>query len=1227
MWITKLALICCLATALSTSSEIKTKKKTSTELRGKRNLEYSIAHPNPVYGYRTERRISSGHRTNYFPAHKHYITFRRGRPAPSPPPYAVQMEPLVHYSQRDPLYDAGNLPISPGNDLASDYQHIHPQTYGHPPPPPPKIIEKPIYIKEPEPIIEIIIKESNVTLPPPPAPVIVTPAPKRKEPVHVFYVKYKKNPNGYGKDSIIYEKPIPAISPPVEDEEPQQEEPPQEPIYAPPVTPPPQTPSTTLRAIIKPESDYSGNKHIHVRFEKPSNNQYKRTSTSDDDSKEESAPEPVISQPQSRKFIFPPPPPQGRSPSSFPPKIISRPPPQFRPESQRFAPPPPPPSFRPFNQPPSFKPPPFPASQFPPLPNRPNFHPPSLSLDRPPAPSSQQQLPSHQHVPFRQPVAYKPFDNYVPSDTINLQPSTSFTPPQQQRPSNFEQNPNLPPQSFSNFLTHFPEQQHLPQVQKHHIFHTPQQQVPQKQYSQLPEQQQIPQLQKQLQFNPQQQHQSPEQPKPFLDSSHQPQAQAFVGSFGENANKEQFTQHQQFTQQQSIPQQGFQQQFRNDHNQNLPFHNQLPRLPQHQLLPSSQRLNNFNSIPTQPQHQQQQHPQQHQEENVLPPGGELIPSVSKYEQHITLPSETKEQQTNYQLNSQQHQPQQQQHQLQQQHQHQLQQQQQHQLQQQHQHQLQQQQQQQPHQSQQNQQRQQQQQQHHQQQIQQQYFTQVNPSDRTLGQQQQYQQYPQQLNTKNTQQQNQYNIEIKPSEERGNSISIANSNYLQKNQQQQQQQSVTTAPHRFSSVYSTTTGRTTYQSTTTAPTTTTKNPEKEEKAKKNILELPDEVPDDLRQQLLSSGILENAQISVLDYDKVGDIPLSALPPEQLSQFFGAGGKEAISAGSEPVPSIIRKNGEPLDDLATPDQEPEGSDPAEVKVIAPEVKVVQYEKDSVDEKKIGETYIKEGASQVEAVQLDSEKYTRYLPIKVNGAQFPIPDVPELKGKNITSVVVLAPVEYTGNKGRPVREIISTERLLAGQALKELIKNPTTENFQKWLEIENTTAVDKQSVVLLVTKPEEAKEEDEKEIFMYDLNTKTVSKLSGELSSAFVEAAEANTSDNLEAIAPSNIVETRVPYPDIDRRDLVAFTDEDFQYDLSDASSQLVESRIPIIDPMEEKDEDEYEVEASEQLEQFVDISGLKVRPEDLAAAASDNLENQVIVSSGYSKTGSNKLPSPT
>lgn len=37
-------------------------------------------------------------------------------------------------------------------------------------------------------------------------------------------------------------------------------------------------------------------------------------------------------------------------------------------------------------------------------------------------------------------------------------------------------------------------------------------------------------------------------------------------------------------------------------------------------------------------------------------------------------------------------------------------------------------------------------------------------------------------------------------------------------------------------------------------------------------------------------------------------------------------------------------------------------------------------------------------------------------------------------------------------------------------------------------------------------------EKEIFMYDIATQSVSKLSGELSSAFVEAAETNSDQSL-------------------------------------------------------------------------------------------------------------------
>lgn len=58
-----------------------------------------------------------------------------------PPPYAVQMEPIIHYSQRDPLYN----PVAEAktDDGYEDYNH---------------------YPTEPEPIIEIIIKGTRIAL-------------------------------------------------------------------------------------------------------------------------------------------------------------------------------------------------------------------------------------------------------------------------------------------------------------------------------------------------------------------------------------------------------------------------------------------------------------------------------------------------------------------------------------------------------------------------------------------------------------------------------------------------------------------------------------------------------------------------------------------------------------------------------------------------------------------------------------------------------------------------------------------------------------------------------------------------------------------------------------------------------------------------------------------------------------------------------------------------------
>lgn len=98
-----------------------------------------------------------------------------------------------------------------------------------------------------------------------------------------------------------------------------------------------------------------------------------------------------------------------------------------------------------------------------------------------------------------------------------------------------------------------------------------------------------------------------------------------------------------------------------------------------------------------------------------------------------------------------------------------------------------------------------------------------------------------------------------------------------------------------------------------------------------------------------------------------------------------------------------------------------------------------------------------------------YSRYLPIKINSAHFPIPDTEELRGKKISSVVVLAPVSQEENANDEGRDAFEAKQIkfLTGEILKNLIKKPSSENFKKWLEREQKTIPDLQSVVLLVTK----------------------------------------------------------------------------------------------------------------------------------------------------------------
>lgn len=261
-------------------------------------------------------------------------------------------------------------------------------------------------------------------------------------------------------------------------------------------------------------------------------------------------------------------------------------------------------------------------------------------------------------------------------------------------------------------------------------------------------------------------------------------------------------------------------------------------------------------------------------------------------------------------------------------------------------------------------------------------------------------------------------------------------------------------------------------TSRAPSSTTAKPI----SHKITAQLPDEVPDDLRQQLLSSGILENADISILDYDKVGDIPLESLPPEHLANFYGAGGATQISSSNR-VLNIVKPNGENVANIQYDDGDK--SDDKKVKTLPKkqnvDLKVVRF--DSNSQKDVANEYIKEDSQVVPSVDIN-RPYNRYLPLKINGEHFPIPDVESLRNKKISSVVVLAPVDGLHSAddesdsdiedGRFERDIINSKEIkfISGDTLKSLLKKPTKEHFKKWLEKEAKTDIDLQSVVLLVS-----------------------------------------------------------------------------------------------------------------------------------------------------------------
>ena len=916
------------------------------------------------------------------------ISFHPKRGA-RPPPYAVQMEPIVQYSQRDPLYN----PLAISKSDNGLYEES-PFSY---------------YPSEPEPIIEIIIKESNESLPAPPP--LVQPLPSRptKEPIQVFYVKYEKK-KGYGesKSQVVYDAPIPALTPVkehevVEDSTPYHKEPIQ------PVTPPPTEPSTTLRAIIRPDSEVyhaPGATGLRVTFgseELPPNNQHKRSDQ-----------EPPIHRANVQPTSLPPPgsskrphgpyqplhPVPQRVPPAFPQQRIvnSFPPQQLLQQNQQL----PPNQQFPSN---------FPAQQFqiPPQIRTPTQRPQRQPITIQGLPEVQQRVPFNTGSPHRVNVNHSQqpgfpgisHQNAPLSGQQHLLNHGNFNPDHQQQVQNHKQQEEL--------------------KQKYYEQRRYQESLKQREQQRLAEQQRLLDQQKIAEKQEQQklaEQQRQQEQQKFLDQQQflEQQRQQELQSLQEQQRRKQEQEQQRRKQEQELLQEEqYRQQLKYNQAQQL---HQNPQIQEQSPQKTPGEI--FKAVPKLEQHYAIR-------ENPLYPGP-FPPNPQFHEnsqsQHLLQrPSnigETRTQQSQQRQQEQQSQQRQQ--------------------------------------EQQSQQRQQEQQQNHQQHEQ---FPNHKPSYQQVNQQFHYQ------NPQTTQQR----VQSTPNQ------SIWGRPAFQGSSNHKIYATPLTPPQNnfpSSTPRSTPVPTTTSTPSTTEPTTTL-SPKKEAKIQENFANLPDEVPEDIRQQLLSSGILGNADIQILDYDKIGDIPIENLPPEALENFYGAGGA-AATAASEPVPTIAKKPKtaeEPLPKKVAPTE----IEQATLKPGGVEMKVVRFDPNTTQGQTIADQHIREDATHLNPVTVgatDDPQYNRYLPLKVSGASFPIPDVPELSGKKISSVVVLAPVYYnsedddddddsrTGKKISDVQAI----KFLAGESLKHLVKKPTAENYEKWLEQEQRTEPQKQSVVLLVT-----------------------------------------------------------------------------------------------------------------------------------------------------------------
>lgn len=149
----------------------KAEKITINDARDKRQLSnFDENHKRPI-----QRRITTNYAPHVDSSHNYFNQY-----SSSPEKdFALAASPYPKFQNYGPSYS-----VQP-NHYVGGYQ-------------------QPQYVEAPEPIIEIIIKDSNETLPTP-EPVKYQPPKKKKEQVQVFYVKYNKDE----KKGLIIDDPIP----------------------------------------------------------------------------------------------------------------------------------------------------------------------------------------------------------------------------------------------------------------------------------------------------------------------------------------------------------------------------------------------------------------------------------------------------------------------------------------------------------------------------------------------------------------------------------------------------------------------------------------------------------------------------------------------------------------------------------------------------------------------------------------------------------------------------------------------------------------------------------------------------------------------------------------------------------------------------------------------------------------------------------------------------------